>query len=76
MPMRLSGPFGLYCLYKKTKKRELRSLVKAAKELYNANDIELLLLTMDTTKEEVLEGQTIKIVNILEWLLLDSFNTF
>jgi predicted AAA+ superfamily ATPase len=60
----------------KTKKRELRSLVKAAKELYNANDIELLLLTMDTTKEEVLEGQTIKIVNILEWLLLDSFNTF
>jgi len=53
----------------KTKKRELRSLVKTAKELCKTDDVKLLLLTMDTTKEEILEDKTIKVINILEWLL-------
>ncbi len=35
----------------KTKKRELRSLIKAADELCGTNEIELILLTMDATKE-------------------------
>ncbi len=55
---------------KKTKNRELRSLVKAADELKRSNQIELLLLSMDTSQEEIIDGYTIKVINILEWLLL------
>lgn len=56
----------------KTKKRELRALIKAADELKHSNKIELLLLTMDATQEETVDDYTIKIVNILEWLLLSG----
>ena len=54
----------------KTKKRELRALVKAANELKHSQDIKLSLITMDASHEEMVGNMTIKVVNILEWLLI------
>ena len=53
----------------KTKKRELRSLVKAADELKYSKDLKLQLLTMDATSHEIIDGKSIEIINVLEWLL-------
>lgn len=53
----------------KTKKRELRALVKASDELKHSSNIQLYLLTMDKSYTESLEGKHIEVVNILEWLL-------
>jgi len=53
----------------KTKKRELRALVKASDELKHSENINLLLLTMDVSHEEKVDGITIKVINVLEWLL-------
>ena len=55
----------------KTKKRELRALVKASDELKHSENINLLLLTMDESYTEVMDDKTIKVINILEWLILD-----
>ena len=54
----------------KTKKRELRALVKAASELKHSEDIKLSLITMDRSHDESIDGHGIEVVNILEWLLL------
>jgi predicted AAA+ superfamily ATPase len=56
----------------KTKKRELRALVKASDELKHSDNINLLLLTMDESYTETIDDKTIKVINILEWLLLDE----
>ena len=53
----------------KTKKRELRALVKASDELKHSDDIKLSLLTMDQSYTETIDGKTIEVVNVLEWLL-------
>ena len=58
---------------KKTKKRELRALVKASDELKHSKNINLLLLTMDESCTETIDDKTIKIVNIIEWLLFDDW---
>ena len=54
----------------KTKKRELRALVKASGGLKYSNKMELWLITMDESSTQKIDGVEIKIVNILEWLLL------
>jgi len=54
----------------KTKKRELRALVKAATELKYTQDTTLMLLTMDESSSELFDGVEIEIINILEWLIL------
>ncbi len=56
----------------KTKKRELRALVKASDELKHSDSIKLSLLTMDQCYTETIDGKTIEVVNILEWLLFDG----
>ncbi len=56
----------------KTKKRELRALVKAYDELKHVDSIRLWLLTMDESSIEQIDGKEIEIINILEWLLLKS----
>ena len=56
----------------KTKKRELRALVKASDELKHSDNINLWLLTMDESYTETIDDKTIKVINILEWLLLDE----
>ncbi len=53
----------------KTKKRELRALLKASDELDLSSDTELIVVTMDAAHEETTEGDMIKIVNVVEWLL-------
>ena len=58
----------------KTKKRELRALIKASDELKHSENIDLLLLTMDESCTETIDNKTIKVVNILEWLLLDRYS--
>jgi len=52
----------------KTKKREIRSLIKAKKEL-NCN-AELIILTMDKSDTIEIENEEIKVINIIQWLLL------
>ena len=54
----------------KIKKREIRSLIKAKKEL-NCN-AELIILTMDKNDIFEIENETIKVINIIQWLLLQS----
>jgi len=54
----------------KTKKRELRALVKASIELNYTKDTKLWLITMDESSVEVIDGVEIEILNVLEWLLL------
>ncbi len=56
-----------------SKKRELRALVKASDELKHSKNINLLLLTMDESCTDTIDDKTIKIVNIIEWLLLDDW---
>jgi len=56
----------------KTYKRELRALLKAKEELQNQKYIKLLLITTDRSEDIVFEGEQIKIINILEWLLLKN----
>ena len=56
----------------KTKKRELRALVKASDELKHSENINLLILTMDESSTKMIDDKIIKVVNILEWLLLDN----
>ena len=55
----------------KTRKRELRALVKAKDELKHTAETKLWLLTMDESSTEYVDGKTISVLNILEWLLLD-----
>ena len=53
----------------KTKKRELRALVKASTELKYSQDINLVLLTMDKSYTETFDDIMIEVVNVVEWLL-------
>jgi predicted AAA+ superfamily ATPase len=53
----------------KTLKRELRALKKAKEEFTHNDDIELLLITYDESKDIIEDGLSIKIINIFEWLL-------
>ena len=53
----------------KTRKRELRALVKASQELKYTKDMKLMLITMDESSVEVVDGFEVEIVNVLEWLL-------
>lgn len=54
----------------KTKKRELRALAKASAELGFGQEIELLMITMDESAVELVDGVEIGVTNVLEWLLL------
>ena len=54
----------------KTKKRELRALVKSATELKHTHDTKLMLLSMDESSSETFDGIEIEILNIFEWLLI------
>lgn len=56
----------------KTKKRELRALVKAIDELKHTDKTKLYLLTMDRSYTENIHGETIEVINVLEWLLLEE----
>ncbi len=58
----------------KTKKRELRALVKAHDELKYTNNTKLWLLTMDNSRTEEVGGKMIEVMNIIEWLLLGKLN--
>lgn len=53
----------------KTKKRELRALVKGSVELKYSDNMKLLLITMDESSVEFVDGVEIEVVNVLEWLL-------
>lgn len=53
----------------KTKKRELRALVKASEELKYSESMSLVLISMDESSLEVVDGVEIEVLNILEWLL-------
>jgi predicted AAA+ superfamily ATPase len=53
----------------KTKKRELRALAKSAVELKHTAETKLMLLTMDESSSEEIDGVEIEVLNILEWLL-------
>jgi len=53
----------------KTKKRELRALVKSATELKHTSHTKLMLLTMDESIIEEFDGVEIEVVNVFEWLL-------
>jgi len=55
---------------KKTKKRELRALAKSAVELKQTMNIRLMLLTMDASSHEEVDGVEVEILNIFEWLLM------
>ena len=52
----------------KTKKRELSSFVKTMDEL-KLSDIELLVITEDSSTTKEYNGIKIKIINIIEWLV-------
>nr|WP_289510057.1 ATP-binding protein [Desulfovulcanus ferrireducens] len=56
----------------KTKKREFRSLVKAKAELKYTDNIRLSVLTKDSSRVEMFEGEKIEVVNVLEWLLWET----
>jgi predicted AAA+ superfamily ATPase len=56
----------------KTKKRELRALVKASAELRYTQERKLWLITMDESSMETIDGVEIEILNVLEWLLFDG----
>jgi predicted AAA+ superfamily ATPase len=53
----------------KTKKRELRALIKASVELKYTQESKLWLITMDESSVEVIDGVEIEVLNVLEWLL-------
>ena len=52
-----------------TKKRELRALIKASKELKCGN---LLVITEDYEAQEKYEGKKIKFIPLWKWLLLEN----
>ncbi len=54
----------------KTLNREIRALLKANDELKQDDNLELLIITHDISKEIYKDEVVIKIVNIFEWLLL------
>jgi len=56
----------------KTKKRELRALIKASKELKHTATTQLLVLTMDDSYTENIEDTKIEICNVCEWLLIET----
>ena len=56
----------------KTKKRELRALVKSATELKHTSHTKLMLLTMDESIIEEFDGVEIEVINVFEWLLCRS----
>ena len=56
----------------KTKNRELRALVKASTELQYTTETKLLVLTMDDSSSEEIDGVTIELCNVYEWLLLNE----
>jgi predicted AAA+ superfamily ATPase len=51
----------------KTKKREIRSLLKAKKEL--KCDCKLIILTLDEDEILNIENKTVYIKNVIKWLL-------
>ncbi len=53
----------------KTRNRELSSFSKTIDEL-KLKDIELLVITEDNSSDIVIDNKTIKVLNILEWLIL------
>jgi len=56
----------------KTKKREIRSLLKAYDELNGSNNtIKLIILTTNQSQTITLDNKTIEIKNIIEWLLFE-----
>ena len=56
----------------KTFKRELRGLIKACNELQIQNiNINLIVLTMDKTRQLNLDDKQINIKNVIEWLIFD-----
>ena len=54
----------------KTKKRELRALIKASKELKHINHTKLLLITMDSSSVELVDGVEIEVLNVIEWCIM------
>ncbi len=52
----------------KTKKREIRSLIKAKQEL-NCK-AKLLILTMDENEKIKIENEKIEVINVIKWLLV------
>jgi predicted AAA+ superfamily ATPase len=50
----------------KTLKRETDALIQASEKLHCNN---LTLITRSETRDEVIDGKTIHIINIIEWLL-------
>jgi len=57
---------------RKTKKRELVPFKKTVEEL-KLKDIELLLITEDSSTTEEVDGLKIKIINITEWLICKTY---
>ena len=53
----------------KTKKRELAPFSKTMQEL-KLKEIDLLVITQDSSNNEIFNKQQIRVVNILEWLVL------
>ena len=54
----------------KIKERELKSLIKASKELKCKN---LLMITWDYKGEKIIENNKIKFIPLLEWLIKERF---
>ena len=50
-----------------TKKREMRSMLKASKELKCNN---LLVITYDEDRNEIIDGKNVRFVSLWKWLLL------
>jgi predicted AAA+ superfamily ATPase len=55
----------------KTKKRELRSFAKSIEEL-SLVDVSCMVICEDASGDEIYDGVEIKVVNVIEWLLLDK----
>ena len=54
----------------KTKKRELRALLKASKELKHTDNTKLYLITMDNSSVELIDDVEIEILNVIEWCII------
>ncbi len=54
----------------KTKKLELRALIKASNELKHINHTKLLLITMDSSSVELVDGVEIEVLNVIEWCIM------
>jgi predicted AAA+ superfamily ATPase len=57
----------------KTLKRELKGLIKTKNEL-NLKDVSLQIITEDKSADIEFEKETIKVLNIIEWLCLDEIS--